>query len=351
MSTTSSVSPSLALDTLPPGRPSLTVGRAALEWAARWLVQPNGPRAGLPWRPTPRQARFLLWWYAVDPDGRWLFNHGARRLAKGSGKSPAAAVFSLIEFAGPCRVADIDGDRVLAKPVDMPLVEIAATAESQTANTMRMVRAMARRGSAVVEAFGMDPGKTVYYRPDVGGGLHIITSSASAAEGSESSFVVGDETEHWVPSSGGPGLAATLEDNLAKSGSRMVETANAWVPGTDSVAEATFDAWAAQQEGRTRGRGRILYDAVVAPHDTDLADEASLMAALRHVYADCPWVDVEVIRDKIWSPKTAPDDARRKYLNQPTALRNAWVTVQEWVPATLLSPVGLGHTLNPQGRT
>jgi hypothetical protein len=42
----------------------------------------------------------------------------------------------------------------------MPLVQIAATAESQTANTMRMVRAFAPKGSKVVEEYGLDPGKT-----------------------------------------------------------------------------------------------------------------------------------------------------------------------------------------------
>ena len=166
---------SLRLDTLPPGLPRLTVGWAALTWARRWLIQPNGPRAGQRWCPTDRQARFYAWWYAVDDEGRWLFHHGARRLAKGSGKSPSAAVAGLIEFAGPCRVADIDGDQVVAKPADLPLVEIAATSESQTANTMRMVRAMAAKGSPVVKAHGIDPGKTVFYRPGTGGDLRVIT--------------------------------------------------------------------------------------------------------------------------------------------------------------------------------
>ena len=328
----SSLSPSLRLDTLPPGAPQLTLGPGLIAWGHRWLVQPNGPLAGRPWMPTARQARFLLWWYAVDSDGRWIFNHGARRLAKGSGKSPFAGVLSVMEFCGPARVADIDHHRgqVLAKPVDMPLVEIAATAESQTANTMRMVRAFAKRGSALQQEYELDVGKQVFYAPATGGELHIITSSATAAEGSESTFVVGDETEHWLPSNGGKFLASTLEDNLAKSGSRMLETSNSWRPGTESVAEDTWGAWVAQEEGRVRGSGRVLYDAVVAPHDTDLADEGSLTAALEHVYRDCPWVDIGVIRDKIWSPKTAPDDARRKYLNQPTASLDSWTTVQLW---------------------
>ena len=64
-------------------------------------------------------------------------------------------------------------------------------------------------------------------------------------------------------------LLATLDRNLRKSGSRMMETANAWEPGVGSAAEATWDAWVAQEEGRTRGASRILYDARVAPPDTE----------------------------------------------------------------------------------
>jgi hypothetical protein len=154
-------------------------------------VQPNGPRAGKPFELTLDQFRFLLWFYAVDEDGRWLFNHAARRLAKGSGKSPFAAVVALTEFCGPVRLERFD-DRLdggcKGKPVDMPLVQIAATAESQTANTMRMVRAFAPKGSPVVREYNLDPGKTRYYRvPE--GTLEVITSSATAAEGAESSFV------------------------------------------------------------------------------------------------------------------------------------------------------------------
>ena len=52
----------------------------------------------------------------------------------------------------------------------------------------------------------------------------MLTSSTSASEGAEATFVVADETEHWKPSNGGPELYATLADNLAKSGSRMLET-------------------------------------------------------------------------------------------------------------------------------
>lgn len=318
--------------TLPQGLPERTLGWGVLDHAAKYLKQPNGPRAGQMWRPTDLQALFVAWWYAVDEDGRWLFHHGVRRLAKGTGKSPFAAVLALEELVGPVRLHDFDPNVAggcVGKPVDMPLVQIAATAESQTANTMRMVRAMATKGSRVVRDYGLDVGKTIFYTPS-GGQLEIITSSASAAEGAEVTFAIEDETEHWVPATGGPSLASTIDRNLAKSSSRGIETANAWTPGAGSVAEDSYEAWIAQQEGRTRGSSRILYDARIAPADTDLADEASLMRALQFVYDGCFWVDQTTLRDRVWDPRTKPDVARKFYLNQPTAPVDAWVTPMQW---------------------
>lgn len=333
--------------TLPEGRPDLTLGWGVIAHASRLLIQPNGPRAGKLWQPTTSQARWLLWWYAVDEDGRWLFHHGVRRLVKGAGKSPSVAVMALEELVGPVRLRDFDPKvpgGCVGKPVDMPLVQIAATAESQTANTMRMVRAMAQKRSRIAREYGIDVGKTIFYTPS-GGQLEVITSSASAAEGAEVTFAVEDETEHWTSTSGGQELASTIDRNLGKSGSRAVETANAWEPSEGSVAESTYDAWLAQQEGRTRGQDRILYDARIAPADVDLypmpdergvIDDSSLTKALEFVYDDCFWVDISGIRDRIWNGRTTEDAARRYYLNQPTAADGAWVTPMEW--AALADP-------------
>jgi hypothetical protein len=345
-----SEAPTDRLDTLPawpwdPLDPSAphTLGWGVAHWLETWLRQPNGPRAGQKFRLTPHQLRFLLWWYALDGGGRWLFDHGARRLAKGSGKSPFAGGISLAEFCGPVRLARKD-DRlpggVAGRPVDMPLIQIAATAESQTKNTMRMVRAFAPKGSDVVVEYQLDPGKTVYYKvPE--GSLEVITSSVTASEGAESSLVVADETEHWKPSNQGPELQSTLEDNLAKSGSRMLETSNAWHPGIGTVAEDTWDAWVLQEEGHVRERGgRILYDAVIAPPDTDLADYDSLRSALEWVYGDCPWVDIDVIIRRIWSPRAKPSESKRKYLNWPTAPEEAWIEPEDWTKLPREAPDG-----------
>lgn len=330
--TTNSVSVHDRLVTIPAELPKLTLGWEVVKWATIYLRHPNGPRAGQRWKFVDSQVRFLLHWYAVNDDGTWVHRHAARRLAKGSGKSPFAALVALAEFTAPVRLKDFDPKApggCVGKQVPMPLVQLAAVSEAQTTNTMRHVRAMAPKGSRLVRDFGLDPGKTIIYRPD-GGALQVITSAAESAEGAEPTFLVADETEHWHSSNGGVEFNQTLDRNLRKSGSRMLETCNAWVPGIGSVAETTWEAYVAQEEGRTRGESSILYDARMAPPDTNLADEDSLTGALRFVYDDCFWVPIHEIREAVWDPRTPPDKARRFYLNQPTAARDAWITPQQW---------------------
>lgn len=340
------VAPANRLATLPPwlwdpmdSSAPMTLGYAAAQWAETRLRQPNGPRAGEMFRCTAGQLRWLLWWYAMDNYGDWLFNHGVRRLAKGSGKSPFAGVQCHIEFCGPVRLARKDSREpggCVGKPVEMPLVQIAAVAGSQTQNTMRYVRAFAPKGSAVVKEYDLDPGKTRYYKmPE--GTLEIITSSVLAAEGGEASFIVCDQTENSKPSNNGPEFVAVLADNLAKSGSRMLETPNAWTPGQESVAEASWDAWVAQEEGKLRGETKILYDARVFPPDTNMADPDSLRSGLEFVYDDCDWkrdrngvLNVRSQMERIWSPLSKQSESMRKYGNRPSVPEEAWWAPRQW---------------------
>lgn len=198
-----------------------------------------------------------------------------------------------------------------------------------TTNTMRMVRAFAPKGSRVCLDHNLEFGRTRYNKlPE--GALEVITSSSAAAEGAESTHITADETEWWTPANGGPTFAATLLDNLTKSGNRMLETCNSWKPGIGSVAEDSYDSWLAQEEGRSRNESRILYDARIAPPDTDMSDDESLRRALEHVYGDCWWADIRPIMVRIWDPKSRPDDSKRKYLNWPTAPEGAWADPQDW---------------------
>lgn len=73
--------------TLPPGLPELTLGWGVIRWIGKYLKHANGPRAGRSFRVSDSQARFLLWFYALTPEGRWVYDRAARRWPKGSGKA------------------------------------------------------------------------------------------------------------------------------------------------------------------------------------------------------------------------------------------------------------------------
>ena len=251
--------------------------------------------------------------------------------------SPFAAALCLFELLGPCRFDGFDRHEpfgVRAKPMSMPLVQIVATSESQTANTIRMVRAFCQKKGPLARKYDLEVAKTFIETPG-GGKLQQRTSSAHSMEGGEVAFGVGDELEHWLPAQGGPAMLETIQQNAAKMGGRFMGTCNAWVPGEQSSAEAIFEAWCDQEDGLTRGKTKVLYDARIAPPNTVLTDEpeegqVGLTEALEYVYEDCPWVNLESIKEQIWSPEYPESRSIRFFLNRPNAAEASWITLEEW---------------------
>jgi len=328
------IAPRDRLITLPEGVPELTLGWEAIHWASKYLKQPDGPYAGERWEFTESQVRFILWWYSLSPDGRWLFYHGVRRYAKGAGKSPFAAVLAMVELLAPVRLRSWNSGApggVVGKPVSMPLVQIGASSHDQAnVNTMRMVRALLPKNSRILRDYDVEAGKTIFHVPG-GGQLMVITSSPTTEEGALVTFAILDQTESFTPSNGGVDLAEVMDRNVAKSGSRIIETSNAWEPGQLTVAESTFDAWVSQEEGILKGKGKILYDSRMAPPDVDFDDVTSIRKAVEFAYGDAYWVDTEdIVENRILSPRTPLDVSKRYYLNWPESAQDAWTTAQRW---------------------
>ena len=71
-------------DTVPPR--TRTLGWDVLGWTSRYLLQPDGPDAGKPWRYTPEQVRIVLRWYEIDERGVFRFRQGTIRRLKGWGQ-------------------------------------------------------------------------------------------------------------------------------------------------------------------------------------------------------------------------------------------------------------------------
>lgn len=310
-----------------------SLGWQAAAWVEEFLGQPDGDTAGGPYTLTREQLNFLLWWYAVDAAGRFRYRRAVLRRAKGWGKSPFMGALCLLELCGPVRFGgwDAAGEPV-GVPVPAPWVNLAGVSLDQTANTMTVILAMIEQGS-ISDEYALDPGLTRVYTPG-GGRLVPITASSATQEGARPTFALLDETHHWSESNGGHALAKVIRRNLAKVGGRSIETTNAHAPGHDTVAEGSYLAHMAIQEGRSRAEG-LLYDSREAPGDVDLSDPERLLEGLAAAYGDSAipaggWVDLERIREEVYDPDTPAEDSRRFYLNQIVAAADSWVSPAEW---------------------
>lgn len=61
--------------------PERTLGWQIAGWCAEYLRAKEGG----PWRFTSEQLRFILWWYAVDEHGEFVFRTGVLQRLKGWG--------------------------------------------------------------------------------------------------------------------------------------------------------------------------------------------------------------------------------------------------------------------------
>ncbi|WP_239153557.1 terminase [Virgisporangium aliadipatigenens] len=334
-----------ALVTGPDGIPTLTLGWTVLEWTVEYLRQPDGPDAGAPWRFTPEQVRIVLWWYAIDPRGRFVYRRAVIRRSKGWGKDPLCAALACIEFVGPCRFGGFDaaGDPV-AVPHPTPWVQVTAVNLAQTRNTMSLLPGML--SPAAVDDYGIDLGKEIIYARS-GGQIQSVTSSPRALEGGRPTLVIANETQHWLATNDGHAMARVARRNLGKSrdgAARLVEITNAHEPGLDSVAEQSYEAHLAMVEGRTRGGG-LLYDSREAPPETVLSDPTSLRAGLRAAYGDATWTDLDRLVDEVYDPNTPASESRRFYLNQIAAAEDAWTTATEWDACVYDDQLGPGDVV------
>lgn len=291
-----------------------TLGWVALEWMDEFLPSPNDE-----WKSfvcTDEQARLILDWFRLDPQGQFTFRRGASRRSKGWGKSPLEAAKALFEFAGPCRFGGWDAE---GEPVGMPWgvgdapppwVQIAAVSEDQTDNTYGAAYSMlTARDHAIAAELGVDEGRTrLFLKHRRGAKLEPVTASAGSREGQRLTYAVMDETHLWTSRNGGKKLASTLRRNVAKMAGRSYETTNSYIPGEGSVAEDTHKA-------AESGRAGLFYDAVEAPHVQPEDDDATLLAALEVSYGDATWVDLTRIVAEIRDPSTDWSDAERFYFN------------------------------------
>lgn len=97
-----------------------------------------------------------------------------------------------------------------------------------------------------------------------------------------------DQTESWTKHNGLRTLADTQRRNLAGTGGRFLSMANAWDPRDQSVAQYTAE----HEDG-------VYCDDVTPPDTLSVRNKRERMKALREVYGDAYWVDLDRVSSEV----------------------------------------------------
>lgn len=306
-----------------------TLGWHIAGWCHEFLLGPEGK----PWTFTPEQFRFILWWYAFDDEGNFVYRRGVLQRLKGWGKDPLLAVVCLVEMVGPSRVLhglsgpeqDADGFAI-GTPNPNAWVQVAAVSRDQTRNTMSLMPALMSKH--FIRTYNIKPG---IERIRANGGkqvLEAVTSSPRSLEGNRATFIVLNETHHWIRGNNGHEMYNVIWGNATKMDGRYLAITNAYLPGEDSVAERMRDAYDKIVEGKAVDNG-FLYDSIEAHAATPLTPEA-LRIVIPKVRGDAKWLKVETIIAAIMDTTVPPARSRRMWLNQIVAEEDAVVGPAEW---------------------
>lgn len=305
-----------------------TLGPLVCDWIETYLCHGPGDVQGEPLELDDEYRAFIWRAYELYPKGharagRRVYQRAFLSRPKGRAKSELAGAIACVEALGPVRFDGWDRyGRPVGKPITSPYVRCFATEEGQAGNTFDNCYFMLSNGSAIDEYPGLDVGLTRINLPG-GGSIEAVTASARSKDGGKDTFDVFDETHLWTT----PELHrlhATVTRNLSKrqiADGWALETSTMYGLGEGSVAEATHSY------AQTAPGAALLFDHKEAPPDTDIEDDDSLRAALKHVYGPAAaWMNIEgIIQNEFRDPAKSEADNRRYWLNQPVKLADRFV--------------------------
>lgn len=322
--------------------PERSLGWAIIDWMSRYLRDPSD--SSKPFLPTPEQARFIVWWYAVDERGKYAFRDGVLRRVKGWGKDPLVAAIALVELVGPVEFShfDEDGDPV-GKRRPAAWIQLAAVSEKQTQNTIKMFRPLI--SDKLREDYKLDVKKTMIDEPE-GGAIESVTSNPDALEGNRPTLVILNEIQWWREANQGTEMYQKIVGNQVKrasAGARYLAICNAHRPGEESIGERLWDAYRKVLAGEAIDVGS-LYDALESPADTPISEIPNpkvdpegfenglekLKDGLRIARGDSHWLDIDGTVAAILNRSNVISESRRMYLNQVNASEDSWIAPYEW---------------------
>lgn len=306
--------------------PDATLGWDYLAWCGQWLRGKRGP-----WQFTAEQARFELWFYALNSDGSFLYHSAVLQRLKGHGKDPLAACKGVGSMVAPITFDHWEGDRPVGRDEQNAWIQLVAVSQEQTQNTTKLFPSLISPEAR--KHYGMQVQKQSVWALNDTRQIQAVTSSPLALEGGRPTLIIRNETQNWLASNGGHEMAGTIEGNAAKSeggAARILDICNAYRPGQDSIGQQVREGWeSAQGDEATTVEFGLLYDSLEAPPEAPLTIDAA-PSVVRAIRGDSVWLDLKRIVASIANPANPPSESRRKWYNQITAAEDAWATVQEW---------------------
>lgn len=325
--------------------PERTLGWHCIAWIMENLTNGEPGEAAAPFMVTPEQGRFILWWYALNEDGSFLYNEGQLQRLKGWGKDPLVCVISLFEALGDCRFAGYESDSktVIAQPETLPLVGIAATTQEQTDSTMRLykhylTKECIRSNKIEINTESLKTFGTVIIR--------AISSNPEALEGKSYTFTIANESHHWHTNTAREMWKVIARNSVKVKGgtSRVLSITNAYDPNVGSVAQETREAY--ENQLSNLGDSKILYDSLEIAPDAPLfifmggeggKDKVDVEASRIHISAmvdsvrgDSKWHDLNRIVDEFFDVRYPPDLNKRFWLNSIVSSEDAWIDVRDY---------------------
>lgn len=299
-----------------------TLGYQVADWIEARCAIPDRDQVGEPFILTDEQLRFLLRHYRINPGakldkerGRWRnvfhYERGSQLVRSQKwGKGPFSGALTCNEAAGPAVFDGWDsGGQPVGRPWPTPIIQITALSEDQTDNVWMALLPMIQLGD--FEADIPETGKLRIYLPH-GGMIEPVTSSAKSRLGQRVTFLVQDQTESWTQTNGGRALADNQRRNIAGMGGRWLSTANAWDPTEESVAQFTAEHEVPQ--------GDVYHDDIEPPEGLSIRNKAERRKALKIVYGDSWWVDLDRVDAEIRALLDRdPAQAERFFLNRKEA--------------------------------
>ncbi len=319
-----------------------------------FVVHGPGDVQGEPVKHGDEYTAFIVDCYAVDQDGRRLYDSAFLSRPKGCDKSGMEARFGLFEALGPCRGSGelAEGGEIyrdpwglgfeyvyeagepIGRPVKVPFIRCMATEEGQVGNVYDTIYFNLTEGP-LAQALSRkdDAGLSRILLPG-GGEITPSTASSSSKDGGKETFNLYDET-HLYNRPELRQMYKVTSRNLRKR-KKIAETwylegTTMYAPGEDSVAEETYKLAEQIQEGKTK-RDRLLLDhrwGEVSMEDLD--DESKIRAALTDAYGDAiEWNDLDGLVNEILDPRADINDSIRYFFNDRTSGENSWVQAYEW---------------------